>query len=253
MHNNVHLRTMLTLFPKRIAMQASPKISIVVPVLNEAADLSKSLFALQPLRESGVEIIVVDGGSSDSTLLVAHPFADRTLTASRGRASQMNSGAAQAAGDIFLFLHADTHLPQDACAQIRQAFAHGTCWGRFDVRISGSLPGLALVAWMMNLRSRFTGIATGDQAIFVTREAFACVGGFPDIPLMEDIVISRRLLDIGRPACLVSKVLTSGRRWEKHGLWRTVFAMWCLRLRFFFGASPADLAREYGYVPRDNQ
>ncbi len=115
------------------------------------------------------------------------------------------------------------------------------------------MPGLALVAWMMNLRSRFTGIATGDQAIFLTREAFACVGGFPDIPLMEDIVISRRLLDSGRPACLVSKVLTSGRRCEKHGLWRTVFAMWCLRLRFFFGANPADLAREYGYVPRDNQ
>ena len=109
---------------------------------------------------------------------------------------------------------------------------------------------LPIVAALMNGRSRLTGIATGDQAIFVTRDAFARVGGFPDIPLMEDIAFSSAMRRIARPACLAEKVTTSGRRWEKHGVWRTILTMWWLRLRFWFGVSPQTLAREYGYVPR---
>jgi rSAM/selenodomain-associated transferase 2 len=162
----------------------------------------------------------------------------------------MNAGAARARGATLLFLHADTHLPAGAVDAVAAAIAAGACWGRFDVAIEGRLAGLGMVATMMNLRSRLTGIATGDQAIFVTLVAFEQVGGFPDLPLMEDIALSTRLKRIARPACLRQRVVTSGRRWEKHGLWRTILAMWRLRLRFFFGADPQALAREYGYAPR---
>lgn len=227
-------------------------ISIIIPVLNEAEGIVNALAALQPLRSDSIELIVVDGGSIDGTLPSSAPLADQALSAPRGRGSQMNAGASGARGTILLFLHADTRLPEDAPQQIRQAISGGACWGRFDVRITGTLTGLGMIAFMMNLRSRLTGIATGDQGIFVTREAFESVGGFPDIPLMEDLVISRQLRRIASPACLKTKVLTSGRRWEKHGLWQTILSMWRLRLRFFCGADPADLAREYGYVPRDH-
>jgi rSAM/selenodomain-associated transferase 2 len=171
------------------------------------------------------------------------------MSADRGRGRQMNAGAAMARGDAFLFLHADTCLPAAALTLVGDAVANGATWGRFDVRIDGSLRGLGLVALMMNWRSRLTGIATGDQAIFVTREAFRRIGGFPDIALMEDIVLSRELRALAWPACLRHKVTTSGRRWERNGLLRTILMMWRLRLRFRFGASPADLAREYGHVP----
>ena len=135
---------------------------------------------------------------------------------------------------------------------VADALANGASWGRFDVSIDGSLHGLGLVARMMNWRSRLTGIATGDQAIFVAREAFRRIGGFPEIALMEDIVLSRELRALAWPACLRDKVTTSGRRWEKNGLLRTILMMWRLRLRFHFGASPADLAREYGYIPDEH-
>ncbi|WP_265942275.1 TIGR04283 family arsenosugar biosynthesis glycosyltransferase [Dechloromonas sp. A34] len=164
----------------------------------------------------------------------------------------MTAGVAQSTGDILLFLHADTLLPPAAPELVAAAVAGGADWGRFDVRIAGSLRGLGLVAGMMNWRSRLTGIATGDQAIFVSREAFRQVGGFPLIPLMEDIVLSSRLRALRSPACLREKVLTSGRRWERHGLWHTILNMWWLRLRFHFGASPVALAREYGYVPDEH-
>lgn len=163
----------------------------------------------------------------------------------------MNVGAAQAKGDVLLFLHADTLLPPSALTLIREAIGNRACWGRFDVLIEGSISGLGMVAFMMNWRSRLTGIATGDQAIFVTREAFRQRGGFPVIPLMEDIVFSGWMRQESRPACLTEKVTTSGRRWEKHGLLRTILMMWWLRIRFYFGASPNDLAREYGYVPHE--
>ena len=225
-------------------------LSIVVPVLDEAVGIAAALAPLQRLRQAGVEVLVVDGGSRDATLEVATPLADLVLVAPRGRGSQMNAGAARARGATLLFLHADTRLPAGAVEAVVAAIAAGACWGRFDVAIEGRLAGLGMVATMMNLRSRLTGIATGDQAIFVTRAAFEQVGGFPDLPLMEDIALSTWLKRIARPACLRQRVVTSGRRWEKHGLWRTILAMWRLRLRFFFGADPQALAREYGYAPR---
>ena len=226
------------------------RLSIIIPVLNEAETLAARLAALQALRAGGVEVIVVDGGSADDSPARAAPLADRVITAPRGRGRQMNAGAEQATGEVLLFLHADTVLPDLATERIEAAVTGGALWGRFDVRIDGASVMLPIVAALMNGRSRLTGIATGDQAIFATREAFARVGGFPDIPLMEDIAFSSTMRRIARPACLTEKVTTSGRRWEKHGVWRTILTMWWLRLRFWLGASPQTLAREYGYVPR---
>lgn len=228
---------------------STPTLSIIIPVLNEATSIVAVLERLQAWRQHGVEIIVVDGGSSDATVQLAQPLADCVTTAGRGRGRQMNAGAAKARAAVFLFLHADTHLPAGAPNLIMAAIENGARWGRFDVRIAGTISGLGIVALMMNWRSRLTGIATGDQAIFVTREAFDRVGGFPLIPLMEDIVFSGALRRDGPPACLSEKVTTSGRRWEKHGLLRTILMMWRLRLQFYFGASPDELARQYGYLP----
>lgn len=222
------------------------KLSIVMPVLDEAPGIAAALQALEPLRVRGHEVIVVDGGSTDGTQAIATALADRVVAAPRGRATQMNRGAALAAGEAFVFLHADTCLPADADRLVAAALAGGERdWGRFDVRIEGRAPLLALVGWCMNLRSRLTGIATGDQAIFATRRAFDRIGGFPEIALMEDIAFSRRAKRLSAPACLRAAALTSGRRWDRHGVVRTVLFMWRLRLAFFFGARPDDLARQY--------
>ena len=207
------------------------RLSIIIPVLNEAETIAARLDALQALRARSVEVIVVDGGSADDSPARAAPLADRVITAPRGRGRQMNAGAEQATGEVLLFLHADTVLPDLATERIEAAVTGGALWGRFDVRIDGASVMLPIVAALMNGRSRLTGIATGDQAIFATREAFARVGGFPDIPLMEDIAFSSTMRRIARPACLTEKVTTSGRRWEKHGVWRTILTMWWLRLR----------------------
>jgi rSAM/selenodomain-associated transferase 2 len=233
-------------------MEGMPVLSIVLPVLNEAPGIVAALEALAPLRRGGVEVIVVDGGSADRSAELAGPGADRVLGAPRGRASQMNAGAAAARGGVLLFLHADTRLPEGADRFIAQAIDGGCHWGRFDVRIEGRSAWLPVVAALMNRRSRLTGIATGDQAIFVSRAAFAASGGFSDIPLMEDVELSRRLRQTGRPACLSARVTTSGRRWETQGVWRTIRRMWWLRLRYFLGADPRRLALEYGYVPRES-
>lgn len=227
-------------------------LSIVVPVLNEAAMIAEALEALAPARARGAELIVVDGGSRDDTVERARPLADRVVSAPRGRGSQMNAGAASARGDVLLFLHADTRLPHDAdCGMLDGLAASHRAWGRFDVTIEGQHPLLRGIALMMNLRSRLTGIATGDQAMFMTRKAFEQAGGFPDIALMEDIVMSKRLKRFGRPLCLSERVTTSGRRWEQRGVVRTIVLMWRLRLAFFLGAEPAALARRYGYGARD--
>lgn len=228
-----------------------PSISIIIPVLNEAAGIVELLEPLQHFRAQGAEIIIADGGSTDGTANLAWQLVDSIRTAPRGRGIQMNAGAEMAGGRVFLFLHADTHLPSAALGLIEQAIHDGAIWGRFDVRIKGSSRGLEMVAFMMNWRSRLTGVATGDQAIFVTREAFYRIGGFSDIPLMEDLVFSQAMRAIARPACLREKVTTSGRRWEAKGLMRTILMMWRLRWRFYFGASPNDLSREYGYAPRE--
>jgi rSAM/selenodomain-associated transferase 2 len=221
------------------------RLSIVIPVLDEAAVIRDTLAGLQAFRERGDEIIVADGGSRDGTPERAAPLASRVIEAPRGRAAQMNAGARLATGDYLLLLHADTRLPDRAAAVLERAFADGAVWGRFDVRLSGRQPLLRVVEILMNLRSRLTGIATGDQAMFVRREVFERLGGFPDIPLMEDIALSKALKRVARPVCLRDTVTTSSRRWERNGIVRTILFMWWLRLRYFLGADPADLVRLY--------
>lgn len=228
-------------------------VSIVIPVLDEEAEIVDALTALAPLRARKTEVLVVDGGSRDRTVALARPLCDRVIAAPRGRALQMNAGAAASRGQILIFLHADTRLPADADRLVADAVARsGREWGWFNIEIIGRHLFLPLIGAAMNLRSRLTGIATGDQAMFVTRKAFAAAGTFPFIPLMEDIVLSRRLKRIGAPICLSDRALTSGRRWEKHGVLRTVFLMWQLRLAFFLGADPDRLAQRYGYIPRQS-
>lgn len=224
---------------------ASVAVSVIVPVLNEAAGVVPTLQALAAMRQRGVEVVVVDGSSSDGTANLAQPHASVVLNAPRGRARQMNAGAAVARGGVLLFLHADTQLPTNADQLVLDAMASGAVWGRFDVRISGRAWMLRVVAALMNARSRWSGIATGDQALFVRREAFERIGGFPDQPLMEDIELCKRLRPVARPSCLRAKVITSGRRWESRGVWRTIFLMWRLRWRYWRGESAAQLAQAY--------
>ncbi len=221
-------------------------ISIVVPCLNEAPRIAETLGNLTPLRARGAEVIVVDGGSRDDTVAQAQPRADLVITAPRGRARQMNAGAAHARGEILFFLHADSIPPREADGLIINSLARSRRgWGRFDVAIDGRHPLLRAVERLMNLRSRLTGIATGDQGLFVTRMLFEAAGGFPPIALMEDVALSKRLKRFGRPVCLRHRILTSGRRWEKHGIARTVLLMWWLRLAYWLGADPDKLALRY--------
>jgi rSAM/selenodomain-associated transferase 2 len=224
------------------------KLSIIMPVLDEGEGIAATLDALGDLRALGVEVIVVDGGSRDATIQRARLRTDRVLSAPRGRGLQMNAGAAKAMGDVLLFLHADTRLPRHADLVVLTGLERsGRAWGRFDVKIEGRSLLLLLVGWLMNLRSRLTGIATGDQAIFVQRDTFQAIGGFAEIPLMEDVALCKRLKRVSRPLCLSERVVTSGRRWEKNGVLNTMILMWRLRLAYFFGADPKELARQYGY------
>lgn len=227
-------------------------LSIIVPTLNEAKNIVPLLTHLQAMREGGVEVIVVDGGSLDGTPALAASLADQVLAAPPGRARQMNFGAARANGLALLFLHADTRLPDDALRAVDRALNRRR-WGRFNVRFESQRPLLWLVARMMNLRSCLTGIATGDQALFVTRAAFESVGGFPEQPLMEDIELSRRLKKTGSPACLKISVVTSARRWEAHGVWPTILLMWRLRWAYWRGAHPAQLAQRYNCPAREEK
>jgi rSAM/selenodomain-associated transferase 2 len=221
-------------------------LSIIVPCLNEAQGIAGTLTALAPLRARGAEVVVVDGGSADDTAGRAAALADLVIAAPRGRAEQMNAGAARARGEILLFLHADTLLPDGADVLIVDGLKRTRRgWGRFDVAIDGCHPLLRLVEQLMNLRSRLTGIATGDQAIFVTRSLFTAAGGYPEIALMEDIALSKRLKSFGPPLCLKHRLTASARRWEKHGVLRTIVLMWRLRLAYWLGADPAKLAVRY--------
>lgn len=221
-------------------------LSIIIPTLNEAEHIAATLDSLQPLRRRGVEVIVADGGSSDDTAALARERADQVLTAAPGRARQMNAGAAAARGEILCFLHADSRLPEGADGLIVEGLARSRrSWGRFDVSIAGTHPMLRVIAQLMNWRSRLTGIATGDQGLFLTRSLFEAAGRFPDIALMEDIALTRQLKRYGPPLCIAHRLTTSGRRWEKHGLWRTVLLMWRLRLAYWLGADPDRLALQY--------
>ncbi len=222
------------------------RVSIIIPVLNEAANILPTLQALQTWRKRGHEVIVVDGQSRDATAELAGPLCDKLLISPTGRAVQMNSGAAQAHGNILLFLHADTRLPDNAIeAMIKAIKRSGRVWGRFDIRLSGHHPLLWVVGMMMNLRSRLTGIATGDQAIFVRRDVFHRVHGYAAIALMEDVSLSGKLLHLSRPACIRLKAVTSSRRWEQNGILRTILLMWYLRLAYFLGTPAESLARIY--------
>lgn len=228
-------------------------ISIIVPTLNEAPGLERALLALQPLRARGHEVIVVDGGSRDHTLSLARKHADRTLMSGAGRALQMNAGAGSAKHEILLFLHADTLLPETADTLIHAALAApSACWGRFDVRLDHPHPVYRLIEHSINWRSHLSGVATGDQAIFVRREHFERVGSFDRLPLMEDVTLCKKLRHFARPARITTPVLTSARRWEQGGVLRTVLLMWSLRTAFFFGADPARLAELY-YPPGRDQ
>jgi len=222
------------------------RISIIIPVLNEAPGIVQTLAALRPFRQAGHEVILIDGGSCDDTILLSEPYADKIIQAPRGRSAQMNAGATLAGGEIFLFLHGDTFLPKGADRLIIEGMTgKGMKWGRFDVTLSGVHPLLRLIEFLMNWRSRLFQIATGDQAIFVRRDLFEAIGGFPELDLMEDIALSRILKKHGRPLCLRQRVATSSRRWEEKGLLRTVFLMWFLRLAFFFKADPKRLVKLY--------
>jgi rSAM/selenodomain-associated transferase 2 len=227
-------------------LTSAMKLSVVVPVLNESRALPALLEHLQSLQRSGIEVVLVDGGSEDGSVAIAARAGFQVIRAERGRARQMNAGAAAVQGDVLLFLHADTRLPGGAVQLIDAALADGRhVWGRFDVEFDVRTWTMAATAFGMNLRSRLSGIATGDQALFMTRAAFDGVGGFPEQPLMEDVEITARLRQRSRPACVRRPVLTSARRWQARGAWRTIFLMWRLRLDYWLGASPADLARRY--------
>lgn len=221
------------------------KVSIIIPVLNEAEHIADTLESLEPYRRKGHEIIVIDGGSHDDTVSISAQYADRVLHSDAGRAIQMNSGIDAASGDVLLFLHADTRLPADAVEKLVRAVEEGYFWGRFDVRLSGKHFMFRIIERMMNMRSRLTGVATGDQAIFASLESIEIIGVYPCLPLMEDVVFSKRLRELGWPACIRQPVLTSSRRWEDKGILRTMLLMWRLRLLFFLGVSADRLARQY--------
>lgn len=222
------------------------RISIIIPTLNEAEHIESTLMCLEPLRKNGHEIIVVDGGSQDATVNLAKGKVDTVMKSPAGRAKQMNAGASQATGDILWFIHADTHVPDNATEKIQLAFeSKNNYWGRFDIRLSGKHYLLRIVEQLMNLRSYLTGIATGDQGIFVRRDCFEAIGGFREMPLMEDIEISRRLKKWSRPYCIHDTIKTSSRRWEEYGILSTILLMWRLRLAYAFGISPEKLAHIY--------
>ena len=219
-------------------------ISIIIPTLNERDTLPITLKQLQAFRQTRIEIIVVDGGSNDDTISIASTLADKIFSADKGRAHQMNAGAEKATGEVLLFLHADTQLPDSAISLIEQHALPGQ-WGRFDVQLNSPRWLLRVNAWLMNYRSCLTGIVTGDQGLFIHRTMFEEIGGFPDIPLMEDIAISKKLKRYNRPICLKSRITVNTRYWEQHGVWHSIFRMWGIRLAYFLGIPAEHLVKKY--------
>lgn len=220
-------------------------LTIIIPTFNEALGIEKCLLALQSLRQQGCQIIVADGGSIDETMALAKPLADLIISTDKGRAKQMNTGAKLANNDILLFLHADTFLPENTFELITKSLTSEYHWGRFDMYLSGSHPMFIIIALMMNWRSRLTGIATGDQAIFVKKLNFEIIQGYPDIALMEDISLCQQLKKFSAPICLKAKVSSSSRRWQDNGVVKTMLLMWWLRAGFYFGITSDTLAKLY--------
>ena len=221
------------------------KLSIIIPALNERACIIDTLLKLQRARQRGHEVILIDGGSDDATPSVAEPFVDRIYYTCASRARQMNLGASHSTGEMLLFLHADTRVPDDIDRIINRAIGGRSGWGRFDISLSGANPMLRMIEAGMNLRSRLTGIATGDQGLFVSRDWFDSVEGFPNQPLMEDIALSRSLKHLAPPVCLKQRLITSSRRWERYGVVRTMVKMWYLRAAYYFGVSAERLVKQY--------
>ena len=219
-------------------------VSIIIPVFNEEDSIKELLHQLQAYRQQGHEIIVVDGGSVDNTISISEPLADKVIKSTSGRALQMNNGVAQAKNDILWFVHADTVLPENAIEVIQKALIKNN-WGRFNVNLSGSNVLFRLIEHMMNIRSCITGIATGDQAIFVKRKIFELVNGYSNLPIMEDVDLSKKLKKLSKPACIKERLTTSSRRWEKNGILSIVFLMWKLRLLYWLGVSADKLTEQY--------
>lgn len=229
------------------------KFSIIIPMLNEAPQIERLLKSLQNYRAQGHEIIVVDGGSCDESIAKAKGWVDGLLEVEdpvrdRGRAVQMNRGAEMATGDVLLFLHCDTFLPSQALLSLEKLFVtrQAAAWGRFDIELSGRRKIFRVIESAINCRSRWSGIATGDQAIFVRANTFAAIGGYQRVPLMEDVDLCKRLKRVvGSPINSRLKVSTSSRRWETHGVYKTILLMWCLRFAFFVGVNPSRIAAFY--------
>ena len=219
-------------------------ISIIIPTLNEEDVIQTLLQQLQTYRQQGHEVIVVDGGSHDNTRSVADSLSDKVISSEAGRALQMNNGATQSRHEVLWFLHADTLIPENAIEQIQQAL-NKSDWGRFNVKLSGSHILFRIIETMMNVRSCVSGIATGDQGIFVKRKVFGQVNEYSNIPLMEDVDLSRKLKKLSKPVCLKYTLMTSSRRWEKNGISSTILLMWKLRFLYWVGVSPEHLARQY--------
>ena len=220
-------------------------VSIIVPTFNEADSIAATLKPLQLFRLYGGEVIVADGGSTDNTREVCKSLADHWIDADKGRARQMNAGAKVATRKLLLFLHADTVLPNNHIHLLRVLVESYAPWGRFDVRLSGDRKMFRVIEFMMNWRSRITGIATGDQGIFVSEKTFHKVGGFPDQPLMEDIELSATLKKLAKPFCIGDPLTTSSRRWEKNGVWKTIFLMWSVRIKYRLGVGAEKLHKQY--------
>jgi rSAM/selenodomain-associated transferase 2 len=219
--------------------------SLIIPVLNESSNIEKILLPLQGLRQRGWCIVVVDGGSTDGTLHKAKPLANNVISSLPGRAKQMNAGAAEASGDVLLFLHADTVLPTNFEPEIEKFIDGHLQWGRFDVTLSGNQLMFYVIAWFINTRSRLTRVSTGDQALFFKRQFFEKLKGYTDLPLMEDVDISKRSRIMSDPFFSDLRVITSSRRWEKKGTWKTIWLMWCLRYAYYKGEDPEVLYRKY--------
>ena len=220
-------------------------ISIIIPVYNEEKTISSCLQSLITWRKQGCEIIFVDGGSDDNTFELAGQYGDHVYMTGKGRAVQMNEGARHAKGEFLLFLHSDTVLPAATDKLIQLIISDKNRWGRFDVTLSGESKAYRVLEFFINIRSRITGISTGDQGMFMHKSLFEHANGFPEIPLMEDITLSRILLKNSRPVCLKERVITSSRRWENNGIIKTILLMWYLRAAYFFGVKPEQLARLY--------